>query len=171
MRDDPDRIGRYQTIEPLPGGGMGQVYKARDPELRREVALKVLREDGTVDPGRQRRLLEEAQAASGLNHPNIISVYDVGVDDGRVFIVSEFIRGHDLSVEIERGVLPLKRLLDLAVQTTAGLRAAHDAGIVHRDLKPKNVMVTPDGRIKIIDFGLAKAMEAVTDAAGHDAVT
>ncbi|HKE85278.1 MAG TPA: protein kinase [Vicinamibacterales bacterium] len=171
MRDAPDRIGRYEIIEPLPGGGMGQVYKARDPELRREVALKILREDGTVDPSRQRRLLEEAQAASGLNHPNIIAVYDVGVDDGRVFIVSEFIRGHDLSVEIERGVLPLKRLLALAVQTAAGLRAAHDAGIAHRDLKPKNVMVTHDGRIKIIDFGLAKVMEGVTEVAGHDAVT
>src|SRR5262245_38615994 len=112
MTDEPERIGRYQIVESIPGGGMGQIFKAWDPELRREVALKILRKGEGFDSGRQRRLLEEAQAASGLNHPNIVAVYDVGVDRGRVFIVSEFIRGHDLSVEIERGMLPHRRLLD-----------------------------------------------------------
>jgi eukaryotic-like serine/threonine-protein kinase len=163
------RIGRYQIVEPIPGGGMGQVYKAWDPDLRRDVALKIVR-DETDDPGRQRRLLEEAQAAGALNHPNILAVYDVGVEAGRLFIVSEFIRGHDLSVDVEHGVFSLKRLLDCAVQIAAGLRAAHDAGIAHRDLKPKNVMVTHDGRIKIIDFGLARVFESAAPSS-HDAVT
>ncbi|HEY7187651.1 MAG TPA: protein kinase [Vicinamibacterales bacterium] len=169
---DPDglRIGRYHIVEPIPGGGMGQVFKAWDPDLRREVALKIVREE-SEDPGRQRRLLEEAQAAGALNHPNILAVYDVGVDQDRLFIVSEFIRGHDLSVDVAHGVFPLKRLLDCAVQIAAGLRAAHDAGIAHRDLKPKNVMVTHDGRIKIIDFGLAKVFEMSAADVGHDAVT
>src|SRR5262245_42177932 len=164
------RIGRYQIVEPIPGGGMGQVYKAWDPDLRREIALKIVR-DEVDDPGRQRRLLEEAQAAGALNHPNIVAVYDVGVDGGRLFIVSEFIRGHDLSVDVAQGVFPSKRLLDCAVQIAAGLRAAHDAGIAHRDLKPKNVMVTHDGRIKIIDFGLAKVFEMSAADGGHDAIT
>jgi eukaryotic-like serine/threonine-protein kinase len=164
------RIGRYQIVEPIPGGGMGQVYKAWDPDLRREIALKIVR-DEVDDPGRQRRLLEEAQAAGALNHPNILAVYDVGVDAGRLFIVSEFIRGHDLSVDVAQGVFPLKRLLDCAVQIAAGLRAAHDAAIAHRDLKPKNVMTTHDGRIKIIDFGLAKVFEMSAAEGGHDAIT
>jgi eukaryotic-like serine/threonine-protein kinase len=167
---DGQRIGRYHIVEPIPGGGMGQVFKAWDPDLRREVALKIVR-DESEDPGRQRRLLEEAQAAGALNHPNILAVYDVGVDEGRLFIVSEFIRGHDLSVDVAHGAFPLKRLLDCAVQIAAGLRAAHDAGIAHRDLKPKNVMVTQDGRIKIIDFGLAKVFEMSAADVGHDAVT
>jgi protein kinase-like protein len=134
MKDAPDgqRIGRYYIVEPIPGGGMGQVFKAWDPDLRREVALKIVREE-SEDPGRQRRLLEEAQAVGALNHPNILAVYDVGLDQGRLFIVSEFIRGNDLSVDVARGVFPLKRLLDCAVQIAAGLRAAHDAGIAHRD--------------------------------------
>ena len=172
MKDAPDgqRIGRYHIVEPIPGGGMGQVFKAWDPDLRREVALKIVREE-SEDPGRQRRLLEEAQAVGALNHPNILAVYDVGVDEGRLFIVSEFIRGHDLSVDVAHGAFPLKRLLDCAVQIAAGLRAAHDAGIAHRDLKPKNVMVTQDGRIKIIDFGLAKVFEMSAAEVGHDAVT
>ena len=172
MKDESvQRIGRYEIVELIPGGGMGQVYRAFDPDLRREVALKIVRQEGGEDPLRQRRLLEEAQAAGSLNHPNIVAVYDVGIDAGRLFIVSEFIRGDNLAVDIERGAFASKRLLDQAVQIAAGLRAAHDAGIAHRDLKPQNVMLTRDGRIKIIDFGLAKVMEAATNASDHEAVT
>jgi serine/threonine protein kinase len=151
---------------------MGEVYRAWDPRLKREVAIKVLHSDTVEDPGRRQRLLEEAQAAGGLNHPNIVAVYDVGVDQGRLYIVSEYIHGKELREEIDRGAVPLRRFLDLATQMAAGLRAAHDAGIVHRDFKPTNVMVTRDGRVKIVDFGLAKAFAlAPGDGSAHEAMT
>jgi eukaryotic-like serine/threonine-protein kinase len=133
---------------------MGEVYRARDPRLNRKVAVKVLARAGD-DPTRQRRLLDEAQAASALNHPNIITVYDVGTHDGTPYIVSELIEGTSLREMLVRGPLGIRQLLELGVQMAEGLAAAHQAGIVHRDFKPENVMVTPDGRVKILDFGLA----------------
>ena len=133
---------------------MGEVYRARDPRLNRQVAIKILARAG-ADPVRQRRLLDEAQAASALNHPNIITVYDVGTDDGMPFIVSELVEGASLRELVARGPLPIRDVLELGVQMAEGLAAAHQAGIVHRDFKPENVMVTRDGRVKILDFGLA----------------
>jgi len=135
---------------------MGEVYRARDTRLRREVALKILRESRSGDPRHGLRLLHEARAASALNHPNIVVVYDVGTEENVPFVVSELVDGAPLRQVMSRGPMPIKALLDVAVQIADGLAAAHDAGLVHRDLKPENVMVTSDGRVKILDFGIAK---------------
>src|SRR6266508_2604406 len=150
----PSRFGPYEVVSSLGAGGMGEVYRARDPRLNREVAIKVLARAG-VDAARQRRLLDEAQAASALNHPNIITVHDVGTHDGTPFIVSELVEGTSLREMLARAPLTVRELLDLGVQMAEGLAAAHQVGIVHRDFKPENVMVTRDGRVKILDFGLA----------------
>ncbi len=139
---------------------MGEVYRARDSQLPREVAVKVLPESSAANPDRQRRFAQEAIAASALNHPNILVVYDVGVEGNVPYLVSELIDGAPLREEMQRGHVPIKRLLDFASQIASGLAAAHVAGIVHRDLKPENVMTTRDGHVKIVDFGLAKAADA-----------
>jgi eukaryotic-like serine/threonine-protein kinase len=165
------RIGPYEILGPLGAGGMGEVYRARDPRLNREVALKVLPPEVARDGIRRRRFLEEARAAGGLNHPNILAVHDVSVGTGTAFIVSELLDGRRLRDEIDRGPLPTRRLLDLAVQIASGLSAAHDAGIVHCDLKPENVMVTRDGRVKIVDFGLATYAAAPGEAIGVEPTT
>ncbi len=153
-------LGPYRIVEVLGSGGMGEVYRARDTRLARDVAIKVLRADQQVDPDQQRRFALEARAASGLNHPNILTVHDVGMEGGIPYIVSELVDGVALSALISKGPLPLKKTLDIAVQVAAGLAAAHQAGIVHRDLKPANIMVTRDGFAKILDFGLAKHIAA-----------
>ena len=173
MPDEPrHRIGRYEIVGPLDAGGMGQVYRAWDPSLRREVALKILRDEISGDPARRYRLMEEARAAGGLNHPNILAVYDVGTDQDVTFIVTELIEGKNLRDEIVRGPLAVKRLLDLGVQMAAGLCAAHDAGIAHRDFKPANVMLTRDSRVKVVDFGLAKAFaSSAASRPAHEAIT
>jgi Tol biopolymer transport system component len=150
----PDRFGPYEVVELLGTGGMGEVYRARDPRLNRQVAIKVLARAG-ADAARHRHLLEEAQAASALNHPNIVTVYDVGTHDEVPYIVSELVEGSSLRQLLARGPLSPREVLDLSVQMADGLAAAHAAGIVHRDFKPENVMVTRDGRLKILDFGLA----------------
>ena len=150
------RLGSYEIGAPLGRGGVGEVYRAWDPRLEREVALKILRERAELDPDRVWRFVAEARAASALNHPNILTVFDAVVDGTTPFIVSELIEGDSLRAEIRRGPIPLKRLLDLATQIADGLAEAHGAGIVHRDLKPENIMVTPVGRAKILDFGLAR---------------
>jgi hypothetical protein len=157
MADLPSRFGPYDILGPLGSGGMGQVFRGRDTRLQRLVAIKVLHDEAALDPDRQRRFAQEALAASALNHPNILTVYDVGTEDGTPYLVSELIDGESLRAEMNRGRVPLKRVVEIAHQIAEGLAAAHDAGIVHRDLKPENVMVTADGRVKIVDFGLAKA--------------
>jgi serine/threonine protein kinase len=139
---------------------MGEVFRAKDPRLQREVAVKILAGSELNDPGRQQRFLQEARAASALNHPNIVAVYDIGTERGSTFIVSELIDGVSLRQYVNRAPLPIKELLDLAVQMANGLAAAHGAGIVHRDLKPENIMITRDGRLKILDFGLAKVVQS-----------
>ena len=141
------KFGPYEILAPLGAGGMGEVYRARDPRLQREVALKILPRAASDDVERQRRFLQEARAASALNHPNIVVVYDVGTEEGVPYIVSELVDGDSLRKEIQRGPLQLKRLLDVAVQIADGLAAAHDAGIVHRDVKPENIMLTREGRV------------------------
>ena len=151
----PGSLGPYEIVDALGRGGAGEVYRAWDPRLRREVALKVLRERVDPDPERLERFIAEARAASALNHPNIVTIFDAAIDDARPFIVSELIDGKTLREEISRP-LALKRVLDLATQIADGLAAAHEAGLVHRDLKPENIMVTRTGRVKIVDFGLVQ---------------
>ena len=148
--------GRYQVIEELGHGGMGVVYKARDTHLDRHVALKVLPAEKVADPGRKRRFVQEAKAASALNHPNIIHVYDIGQAEGTDFISMEYVDGRTLGQLIPPEGMPLDEAMKCAVQIADALAAAHKAGIVHRDLKPANIMVSEKGLVKVLDFGLAK---------------
>src|SRR5262245_3404970 len=160
------RLGSYEIVSPLGAGGMGEVYRARDTKLGREVAIKVLPEETASDPGRRQRFGQEARSASALNHPNILTIYDIGTSDGTVYIAMELVEGRTLRELVASGEpVPTKRLLDVAVQTAEGLAKAHAAGIVHRDLKPENLMVSKDGFVKILDFGLAK----LTETAPQDA--
>jgi serine/threonine protein kinase len=150
------RLGPYEILAPIGAGGMGEVWKARDTRLKRSVAIKVLAEDVGASPERRQRFEQEAKAVAALNHPNVVAVHDVGSEEGRAFLVQELVDGDSLRVLIDRGGLPLRQALDLSAQIADGLSAAHQANIVHRDLKPANIMVTRDGRAKILDFGLAK---------------
>ena len=152
----PAQLGPYEILAPLGAGGIGQVYRALDPRLQREVALKVLHSEVAADPDRRRRFAQEARAVSALNHPNIVTVHDFAEEDGVAYIVTELVDGESLAALLERGALPVKKALDIASQATDGLAAAHDAGIVHRDIKPANIMVSRSGLVKILDFGLAK---------------
>ncbi len=151
-------LGRYEVRAPLGAGGMGEVYVAWDHDLEREVAIKVLRY-GATEPDRVHRFVQEAKAASALNHPNVAHVYEIGMHDGLRFIAMEMVGGETLRTRIARGAVPVDDALDIALQITAALAAAHQAGIVHRDIKPENVMVRPDGYVKVLDFGLAKLRE------------
>src|SRR5215472_13157365 len=156
MPETGTRIGRYEILAKLGEGGMGEVYRARDEKLNREVAIKILPVSFSSDEDRLRRFEQEAQAAGALNHPNILAVYDVGTHAGAPYIVAELLAGQELRNELNDGSLPPRQAIDYAQQITQGIAAAHDKGITHRDLKPENLFVTSDGRIKILDFGLAK---------------
>jgi Tol biopolymer transport system component len=156
------RIDTYEVISLLGAGGMGEVYKARDSRLDREVALKVLPTSFARDAERLRRFEQEAKTTGALNHPNILSVFDFGLHDGAPYMAAELLEGETLRVRMEEGPLPARKALELAAQVARGLAAAHDKGIVHRDLKPENLFVTSDGRIKILDFGLAKLTQPDT---------
>jgi serine/threonine protein kinase/Tol biopolymer transport system component len=149
-------IGPYEIVGWLGAGGMGEVYKARDERLARQVAIKLIPESLATDASRVRRFEQEARAAGQLNHPNILAVYDVGVHEGAPYIVSELLQGESLRQRLHSGPLPPRRAVDYARQIAEGLAAAHDKNIVHRDIKPENLFVTSDGRIKILDFGIAK---------------
>jgi serine/threonine protein kinase len=151
-------LGAYQILSLLGVGGMGVVYKGRDQCLNRSVAIKVLPQDKVSDPDRKRRFIQEAKAASALNHPNIITVYDIGSENSLDFIVMEHVAGKTLDQRTPRKGMKLNEALKLAVQIADALVKAHSAGIIHRDLKPSNVMVTDDG-LKVLDFGLAKLAE------------
>jgi eukaryotic-like serine/threonine-protein kinase len=150
------RLGPYEIVAPLGAGGMGEVYRAKDPRLGREVAIKVLPASFSQDVDRLKRFEQEARAAGVLNHPNITAVYDIGSTDGSPYIVTELLEGETLRSRLSTGPLPVRKALDYAIQIARGLAAAHEKGIVHRDLKPENLFVTKDGRVKILDFGLAK---------------
>ncbi len=153
------RLGPYEVLAPLGAGGMGEVYRARDPRLGREVAIKVLPEALRTDPDRLRRFEQEASAASALNHPNVLAVLDVGTHDGVPYVVSELLEGETLRERLRKAGLTPTRAVECAVQIALGLSAAHEKGIIHRDLKPENLFLTKDGRAKILDFGLAKLRE------------
>lgn len=150
------RLGPYEIQSPLGAGGMGEVYRARDTRLGRDVAVKVLTESFARDPERLRRFEQEARSVAALNHPNILALYDIGSQDGRPYLVSELLEGQSLRQVLESGALPARKAVDYAVQVASGLAAAHEKGIVHRDLKPENIFITREGRAKILDFGLAK---------------
>jgi Tol biopolymer transport system component len=162
------KLGQYEILSPLGAGSMGEVYRARDPRLDRDVAIKILPELVSLEPQRLLRFESEARAAAALNHPNILAVYQMGTYLGVPYMVTELLEGKTLTETIRRGPLPLRRAIDYAVQIAQGLAAAHEKGIIHRDLKPDNLFVTKDGRIKILDFGLAKLVqpkESVTSQA------
>lgn len=165
------RLGPYEIVAPIGAGGMGEVYRAHDARLRRDVAVKVLPRRLARDTDRLHRFEQEARAAAALSHPNIVAVFDFGVADEGPFVVSELLEGETLRALVARGALPPRRAVDLAVQTATGMAAAHQRGIVHRDLKPENIFVTADGRAKILDFGLAKLTEPIDAPPVGDAAT
>jgi serine/threonine protein kinase len=149
-------IGHYQILSLLGAGGMSEVYLARDTRLERQVALKLLPPQFTRDADRLRRFIQEAKAASALNHPNIITIHEIGESDGDYFIATEYIEGRTLRQLLTGAPQELSRALDVTTQVANALAVAHAAGIVHRDIKPENVMVRPDGYLKVLDFGIAK---------------
>jgi len=153
------KLGPYEIVAPLGAGGMGEVYRARDTRLGRDVAVKVLPASFAKDAERLRRFEQEARAAGALNHPNILAIYDMGVQDGAPYLVTELLEGETLRDRLRDAALPVRKALDVAVQTVRGVAAAHDRGIIHRDLKPANIFLTNDGHVKILDFGLAKLIQ------------
>jgi len=154
------KLGPYEIVSPLGAGGMGEVYRSRDPRLKREVAIKVLPQAFSLDADRLRRFEQEALATAALNHPNILAVFDIGTIEGSPYVVSELLEGETLRERLRSGSIAVRKTLDYALQIAQGLAAAHEKGIVHRDLKPENIFVTKDGRVKILDFGLAKLTQA-----------
>src|ERR1019366_4763395 len=155
-----NKLGPYEILAPLGAGGMGEVYRARDTRLQRDVALKILTEATSGNAERRARFEREARAVAALNHPNIVSIYDVGTESGVFYIVSELVDGESLRDRMQRGHISVRELLQIAVQIADGIAAAHSAGFVHRDLKPENIMLTTAARVKILDFGLARQVLA-----------
>ena len=155
------RLGSYEIVALLGAGGMGEVYRARDTKLGREVAIKVLPEAWAFDADRAARFEREAQVLASLNHPHIATLYGTDQSDGRHFLVMELVEGETLAERLQRGPLPVEDALTIAHQIAEALEAAHEKGIVHRDLKPANVKITPNDQVKVLDFGLAKAMDPV----------
>jgi Tol biopolymer transport system component len=171
MRLSPGtRLGPYEVVAPLGAGGMGEVYRARDPRLSRDVAVKVVVSGAEGDPERLRRFEDEARAAGALNHPNVLAVFDTGRHEGSPYVVFELLEGETLRQRLNRGPLPWRKVAEIGGQVCQGLAAAHGRGIVHRDLKPENLFLTRDGLVKILDFGLAKLTER-PDGFGAEDVT
>src|SRR5919106_6426500 len=155
MKPTPEEtIAHYRIMEPIGAGGMGAVFKAYDKKLHRVVALKLLPAEYLSQQDRRRRFFQEARAASALNHPHILTVYEVGEDDGKPYIAMEYVEGDTLRQKIKSKRLQLSETLDIAIQIATGLARAHELGIIHRDLKPENLMLSRDGYAKILDFGL-----------------
>src|SRR6185369_11078245 len=166
---EPDKISHYRILEKLGAGGMGEVYLAEDIKLGRKVAIKVLSQEFTTNRDRLNRFEQEACAASALNHPNILTIHEVGEDNGAHFIATEYIDGKTLRRHMSGAALEPREILDIAVQAASALEEAHGAGIVHRDIKPDNIMVRKNGYVKVLDFGLAKLTENTTDRSQSDA--
>ncbi|MFZ1916079.1 MAG: protein kinase [Terriglobales bacterium] len=165
------KLGPYEILAPLGAGGMGEVYRAHDGRLDRTVAIKVLPTSFSTDRDRLQRFAQEARAAAALNHPNILSIFDIGEDHGAPYVVSELLEGETLRDRLRSGPIPIRKATDYALQVMRGLAAAHEKGIVHRDLKPENLFLTEDGRAKILDFGLAKLTLPATQTESGDAPT
>jgi len=165
------KLGPYEIQSPLGAGGMGEVYRARDTRLGRDVAVKVLPASFSKDRDRMERFAQEARAAAALNHPNILSIFDIGTDNGAPYVVSELLEGETLRDRLKNGALSSRKAAEYGLQVTRGLAAAHAKGIVHRDLKPENLFLTNDGRVKILDFGLAKLTRPEEPASGSDTPT
>ena len=157
---DGRSLGHYQLLHEIGRGGMGRVYLAQDTRLGRRVALKLLPRQATRSPERVHRFKQEARAASALNHPNILTIYEIDEIKGVMFLATEFVEGGTLRTMIEQGQKTLLELLDIVIQAAGALAVAHEAGIVHRDIKPENLMLRPDGYVKVLDFGIAKLTEA-----------
>src|SRR6476619_7214633 len=151
------KLAHYEITSHLGTGGMGEVYQAADAKLGRSVAIKLLPEEFTHDTDRATRFEREARVLASLNHPNIATIYGVEESGGRKFLVMELVTGETLAETIKRGAIPLDESLGIAAQITEALEAAHEKSVIHRDLKPANVKVTPEGKVKVLDFGLAKA--------------
>src|SRR5687768_11685379 len=154
------KLGAYEIVALLGAGGMGEVYRARDTRLGREVAIKVIPAAFSADVDRLQRFEHEARATATLNHPNILAVHDVGTHQGAPFIVSELLEGETLRDRLNSGPLPVRKTIELGIQIAQALAAAHEKGIIHRDLKPENIFINKDGRAKVLDFGLAKLTQA-----------
>lgn len=172
--EDPIEIvlsGRYRILNRLGSGGMANVYKAMDLNLQREVAVKILRTDLIEDPNFRARFLQEARSAANLTHPNIVTIYDFGHDSGQFFIIMEYVEGNDLKTVIRsQGQQSVQQAVDLMIQIGQGVGYAHRAGLVHCDLKPQNILVSPDGRVKITDFGISRALASITPEERADVV-
>ena len=165
------RLGPYEILAPIGAGGMGEVYRAHDSRLDRTVAIKILPPTFAADLDRLQRFAQEARAAAALNHPNILSIFDIGEADGTTYVVSELLEGETLRARLQKAPVPLRKAINYAVQIAHGLAAAHDKGIIHRDLKPENLFLTNDDRVKILDFGLAKMMRQPGASDTGDAMT
>src|SRR5438552_433849 len=165
-----ETISHYRILNKLGAGGMGEVYLAEDTKLDRKVAIKFLSAESATDLGAQKRLVREARAAAKLDHPSICSIYEVAEEDGRSFIVMQYIEGETLANRIQRTPMELIVSLDIATQIADGLAEAHSRGIIHRDIKPQNIVITPRGQAKVMDFGLAKVVPA-RSTAQSEAVT
>ena len=163
MLSPGERLGPYEIVSPLGAGGMGEVYRAHDPRLLRDVAIKVIPEGVAQDPERLKRFEREARATAALSHPNVLTVFDVGSESGRTFVVTELLEGVTLGHRLQSGRLSVREALSLATQAARGLAAAHARGIVHRDLKPANLFLTTAGILKILDFGLARLQRPDSD--------
>jgi len=165
------KLGPYEIESLVGAGGMGEVYRAHDARLNRTVAIKILPSSFSADRDRLQRFAQEARAAAALNHPNILSIFDIGEQGGAPYVVSELLEGETLRARLKNGSLPIRKVIDYALQVARGLAAAHEKGIVHRDLKPENLFLTNDGRVKILDFGLAKLTRPETEGGSGDAPT
>src|SRR5437867_11330096 len=158
----PQRLGSFQVLSIVGRGGMGEVYRARDTKLKREVAIKILPKEFSQDPDRVARFQREAEVLASLNHPGIAAIHSLEEAEGSRFLVLEFVQGETLAERIARGAIPIEEALNIAENICEALEVAHDKGITHRDLKPANVKLTPDSKVKVLDFGLAKLTETTS---------
>src|SRR5262245_27519605 len=165
------QLGSYEITALLGKGGMGEVYRARDRKLKREVAIKIVPEEFSLDADRVNRFQREAEVLAALNHPNVAAIYEVEEADNTRFLVLELVEGQTLAERIQHGAIPVEEALDIARHICEAVEAAHEEGVIHRDLKPANVKITPEGKVKVLDFGLAKALEGVPGRATSNSPT